>query len=369
MQLLSILLLTITYVPILISLSFMPYLTRKTVSFGITVSEDNYNSDPLRHMRKKYASISLLIYTALLILCVYFVYTTKNTGDQAQSTIIGVSLVLMIAISIMMNLLFHFRMKKLSPSLPSNTEQKSVLAIDTSFRKQRLIVSNKWFIIHAVVILIGAVLVLINYDRIPDTIAMKIDLQGNVTHSAAKSYYTVLFPTIMQIVMTLLFIFINWSIQKSKQQIDANHPERSINQNLTFRRRWSIFTVMSGLAIVIVSFFIQLNMISPINSDVMIFVSMSFPAFIVLFAVILSFTTGQGGSRIGRSSSSDAQPIRDDKHWKLGSIYYNPQDPSIFIEKRIGIGWTINFGHPAGVLILAGTIALIAALSFFTGMD
>ncbi|MNZ85413.1 hypothetical protein D3C78_1042030 [compost metagenome] len=369
MQLLSILLLALIYVPILVSMSFMPYLTRKTISFGITVSEENYNSNQLRQMRKQYASISLVIYFALLIICISLIYSMKGMNDESQSTIIAISLCGMIIASIIMNLIFHFKMKKLSISLPSNSAKKSVLAIDTSFRQKNLILSNKWFIIHGVVIVIGAILVLMNYDKIPNNIPMKFDFQGNVTSSADKSYRTVFFPTITQIVMMLLFIFVNWSIQKSKQQIDAAHPERSITQNTLFRRRWSMFTILTSLAVIVLFSFIQLNMIHPLNPDVMIFVSMSIPAFIILFAVILSFTTGQGGSRIGEASSSNAQPFKDDMYWKLGSIYYNPQDPSIFVEKRVGIGWTVNFGHPAGSLFLLGIIALIVAVSFITGVN
>lgn len=368
MQILSILLLAIIYVPIMISLSFMPYLTRKTISFGVTVSEDNYNSNPLRRMRKLYASISMAIYTALLVMCISLIYSMRNTNVEYQSTIIAISLCGMIIASIIMNLLFHFKMKKLSLSLPSSSGKKSVLAIDTSFRQKKLIVSNKWFIIHTIVIITGMILVLVNYDKLPNAIPMKFDLNGNTTSFADKSYRTVFFPTMMQIVMVLMFILLNWSIQKSKQQIDPANPERSIAQNTLFRRRWSMYTVLSGLAIIVTFSVHQFNMIYPIHPDVLIFVNMSIPAFIVLFAVILSFTTGQGGSRIGGASSSNGQPVKDDKHWKLGSIYYNPQDPSIFVEKRVGIGWTINFGHPAGGLILLGIFALIAAVFLITGV-
>ncbi|WP_219905001.1 DUF5808 domain-containing protein [Arcticibacter pallidicorallinus] len=33
------------------------------------------------------------------------------------------------------------------------------------------------------------------------------------------------------------------------------------------------------------------------------------------------------------------------KHWKWGLIYYNPDDPSLYIEKRFGLGQTFNFAH------------------------
>jgi uncharacterized membrane protein len=49
----------------------------------------------------------------------------------------------------------------------------------------------------------------------------------------------------------------------------------------------------------------------------------------------------------------------DDRYWLGGLIYYNPDDPDAFIPKRYGMGWTVNFAHPAGKLILAVMIILI----------
>jgi uncharacterized membrane protein len=34
-----------------------------------------------------------------------------------------------------------------------------------------------------------------------------------------------------------------------------------------------------------------------------------------------------------------------DACWRWGLFYVNPADPSILIEKRFGIGYTLNFGN------------------------
>lgn len=42
--------------------------------------------------------------------------------------------------------------------------------------------------------------------------------------------------------------------------------------------------------------------------------------------------------------ASDGTP---DAHWRWGGILYvNPGDPALWVEKRVGIGYTVNFGHP-----------------------
>jgi uncharacterized membrane protein len=47
-------------------------------------------------------------------------------------------------------------------------------------------------------------------------------------------------------------------------------------------------------------------------------------------------------------------------------FYFNKNDPSIFVEKRFGVGWTINFAHPIGLLILLGPIVVILLIAFFS---
>lgn len=50
----------------------------------------------------------------------------------------------------------------------------------------------------------------------------------------------------------------------------------------------------------------------------------------------------------------------DDAQWKLGMFYVNKNDSSLFIEKRYGIGFTINFGNPLAIGLLVGLLLVIA---------
>lgn len=53
----------------------------------------------------------------------------------------------------------------------------------------------------------------------------------------------------------------------------------------------------------------------------------------------------------------------DDRYWYGGIIYNNPDDPALFVEKRYGLGWTLNFGNPQAKLILIGLLVVILVLS------
>ena len=85
----------------------------------------------------------------------------------------------------------------------------------------------------------------------------------------------------------------------------------------------------------------------------------------MIATVALLVRLGQGGTRAVQVSvaaaAEDRQPVGDrtrDRYWKAGLLYVNSEDPAIFVEKRFGIGYTVNFGRPASWLMLAGLVLL-----------
>lgn len=52
----------------------------------------------------------------------------------------------------------------------------------------------------------------------------------------------------------------------------------------------------------------------------------------------------------------------DDRYWNAGVFYNNPDDPALFVPKRFGLGWTLNFGHPQSRLVMIGALLLLLLL-------
>jgi len=44
---------------------------------------------------------------------------------------------------------------------------------------------------------------------------------------------------------------------------------------------------------------------------------------------------------------------KNPKHWKLGIFYYNPSDPSLFVERKVGLGQDFNWAHRKSYLLFA----------------
>ncbi|HZS41362.1 MAG TPA: DUF5808 domain-containing protein [Polyangia bacterium] len=76
---------------------------------------------------------------------------------------------------------------------------------------------------------------------------------------------------------------------------------------------------------------------------------------------------GQGGTRRAAPAPRDGAPVGDrtsDARWKWGLFYADADDPALFVEKRFGIGYTLNFGNRWSwiILALAAAIPVAAAL-------
>ena len=73
----------------------------------------------------------------------------------------------------------------------------------------------------------------------------------------------------------------------------------------------------------------------------------------------------RGDRRCYRFATDPSMPVdpTPDRYWHLGSIYYNPQDPAIFVQRRVGFGYTLNFGNHLSWLTMGLFTAAVLGLS------
>jgi len=57
---------------------------------------------------------------------------------------------------------------------------------------------------------------------------------------------------------------------------------------------------------------------------------------------------------------------QNDEFWKWGIMYNNPNDPALWVDKRTGLGWTLNFAHKQSWLIIFMILAIPVAFLIFT---
>ncbi|MBT2216962.1 DUF1648 domain-containing protein [Virgibacillus dakarensis] len=364
----GIFLLVAIMVPVFILLMFTPYWTRKTESFGVSIPEDIYHTPEIKAMRKQYVwavgMLSAVVMGTFLLLSEAFVQSEDMLG-----IVFSIIIVAYMIVGFLIYLHFHSKMKARKKEANWSEEKSQLVVIDTRFRKEKLTYSNLWFLLPFA-IAIGTMVITLNaYELIPEKIPMQYNFSGEVTNYANKSYRSVLLTPIMQVYLTLLFLLINTIIGRAKQQVSANNPEKSMQQNIIFRRRWSAFNIITGMALTLMFSLTQLSYIYPINQQILTIMPLIFSFGIVLGAIVLVVTTGQGGSRVKVSKGENGSIIDrdDDKYWKMGQFYFNKNDPALFLEKRFGVGWTNNWAHPLSWIILLVIIGIAAGLPILLG--
>jgi uncharacterized membrane protein len=76
----------------------------------------------------------------------------------------------------------------------------------------------------------------------------------------------------------------------------------------------------------------------------------------LVVAIVLSVIVGiRAGVNLQYAKPAQRQTL--DIHWRMQGLYFNPEDPALFVPLRSGIGWTLNFGRPRAIMFLLLFIA------------
>lgn len=163
------------------------------------------------------------------------------------------------------------------------------------------------------------------------------------------------------------FAFSHWAMMRSKRPANPSAPVTSALAYGLFVRAQSIFLLATGLVLsLVIGLVCVLSMagVMGLGTAAVLIIVACLP--IIVGMIALSVVYGQAGSRLSRrmeaaGGEACVMPADDDEHWKLGVIYFNPDDASLWLPERFGIGWTMNLARPAAWAIIGG-FALITVL-------
>ncbi|MBV4425459.1 DUF1648 domain-containing protein [Clostridium tyrobutyricum] len=346
----------------------MPKLSRKEIVFGVRVPESKINMQEIRDIKKRYVVNNLLIEIPAAVLFTFLNYIFFSVG------MILFTVFAFIFINYFVYLISNRQMKALKNQQNWFNGKKQSVVVDTDFSRERIntLVSPWFFIIPVIIVVINIALGYSNYSGLPSRVATHWDFSGNITGYQNKSLFLIWEMPITQIFITAVFFICYKSIGWSKQQLSPPNPKSSARKNRVFRRVWSIY--MTVFCIFMNSIFTMANFmifsIFNINPKIFGFIIIAFIVIVFSSIIVISLKLGQGGANIKlpgeKIADSTLQTDKDDdSNWRFGNtIYYNPDDPSLFIEKRFGIGWTINAGRPAGMAIYIGLVVFIVVVIF-----
>lgn len=339
-------------------MAITPWLMRKGECFAVSVPESSRNDERLRAMKRQYL-ISMLALTLLCTASVVAACSVIETWPGLFTLIYLVAVLAPEAAGFALMLIFRAKVQAIkfdeSWVSPHDVHIRSAVIGEEEAEAPQAI-SLLWNLLYLPIIVACVAVPLLAYDQLPAQIPMHMGFGGEVDSYADKSVLTAMFPALLNIFLAVTFTFCHLTIKMSKKHREPGAPRTSEYAYGMFARAQSIFLLASGLlmcagmgASLILSYF---GKISLMGACVII---LYIAAIAVVGDIAISVVYGQAGSRLfSRMQDQDTLLCDDDRYWKLGIFYVNPDDPSLFLPKRFGVGWTCNFGRKACWLIIAG---------------
>jgi uncharacterized membrane protein len=208
------------------------------------------------------------------------------------------------------------------------------------------------------VILAAAALYLAaHWDRIPDTFPMHWDFAGRADGWRTRSLDAIV-PALLGLGVCGAMAALTYALMRSARA--PRQPDlRALNVMAMLAGSY-VAAIITGWA-TIAPVFSSTTLPAPALGIVAaaLLLALTWRMIVTVRRLRQRTTIVDTGSVVG-----DATP---DACWKWGQFYNNPQDPALFVPKRVGVGWTLNYGHPWGwpvtmLLIVGPLLAVLAPL-------
>lgn len=353
--------------PIFAITALTPVMTRKTEAFGVTIPEQEKSQPFIAGHIKRYMLTCLGL--GLVIMAGLYLLLRQDLKEIVLVWSYTASIFIYALLTFVAYYTSHRAIKKWKQQQPWYNDQLSVqrVVVQTNFHQTPFVISIAWYIPHLLIVALTMAYSLIRYDDFPDMLPMQYGFDGEVTRAVEKSIPSVLMLSFVALTVVVVFLFVHYSIVKAKQVIESHDPEGSLERNRLFRYAWSVYCAIAGFLVTLLMCLMQLATLEQWDPNRITVVALSGVGILIIGAITLSLKLGQGGSRIvlkERKNETMVHVADHDKHWKAGLFYWNPNDPAIFVEKRFGVGWSLNYGNPRSWLVLLALLVLIAIPAF-----
>lgn len=355
-----------------LSIGLTPLFSRQSTPFGVGIPAEHQKDEFINIRKKRFLIVNMIISVGLGMPLWIGPFLEDNTNTEIFVSIyLTVAIFAYIIISFLIQLKYRKELLAWKERLPKS-EKKPKIIIDTTYHETLEVISNRTLLLgQAVIILFTVVPTLIFYDRIPAQIPVNFDMNFNVNRYVEKSLWTALSLPFMQTIMVPLLNYSHYAFIKSKQKLSPYKPIVSKQKSQLFRKAWSLYIFIMAMATQLLFSVIQFLTVFNLSiAPWWLIVATGIYMVVIMggmFYLVLKY--GQAGEKLKLGDDDEGSEVfytdaEEDKNWKLGVFYYNKEDPSVFVEKRFGIGSTMNMARwqtwaVIGALLLFILISLI----------
>jgi uncharacterized membrane protein len=210
------------------------------------------------------------------------------------------------------------------------------------------------------ILLATGVFLYLHWDEIPARFPVHWGVDGQPNGWSSRTPMGVYGPLLLGALISMCMWLMANALLRSARIVDRARPVLVLHD----------FAHRVGLFLLFVEFFLAVVFscvgLMPLTGamPVMIVTILMLPA--VFFLIVW---LNKGRAHIERSDGTNPQAVGDgtpDECWKFGMLYFNPDDAALWVEKRAGIGYTMNFAHVSAWIIMALLLLLPLTLGLIT---
>jgi uncharacterized membrane protein len=339
-------------------LLIQPYVVRRGLLFGVYVGEERSSGPDARVITRQWLNGMLLGMAAGVALA----FLVVGTGLGPAPAGLLASVLTLLVTSYAVYLRAYFQARRLAvPGIPAAA---APLLAESPYSLLLPLLSVLVAIACGTVAIAYAWL---HFDSMPGIVPTHFGPSGRADAWSPRSFQSVMLLPIMTLLLPTALGIAACLTARAKRALRRADGGVSLGAQLRFRRFTASY--LSGVVVLVA---LMLCSLSIYGVRAALGASSGIPpwmmAFVILIlvyavggAVYVALRLGQGGARLERQVAGAplTNGVADNSHWYLGGFYVNRDDPSIFVEKRFGIGYTINFGNPTAVVLFAVFLAIV----------
>lgn len=347
----------------------LPHIVRGGLLFGVYVGEQT--EDVTRELRVTWTRGCLLAMTASLAVG----FAISGAGAPVAGNLTGTAVLLLGALILYLRV--HGKAVQLAPAEVSRDIERVTAILDGRTNRVKVFTIITALACTALSVAVEAY-ALMGYRAMPDLVPEWGGLIGGASGLTGKSVVAVMVVPTLNIVFTpfLAVLAVLTAMAKrsprtgpAQHAIDAQSSFRAANAVLFSVNAMLLCMLLSLVSVQIVRY--GLSRTSSLGAGVwwlggVVIVWMAGG----LFWLMHHF--GQGGARL-EGDVQDAPlggGLADDRRWVAGLLYVDKDDPSIMVEKRFGIGYTLNYGNRIALTMVATilTLGILVTVVVLTGV-
>lgn len=341
----------------------LPRIARKGLLFGVYVGEAFAGSDEALAVRRSWDRGCV----AVMVIAFAVGFTIAAFGWPVTGNLTGTGVLLVAGLVLYVRT--YTRVRALAP--PDAARHAARVTAFIQRERSRAETHAKLVLILCLLASLGTIIyALISYRAMPDRIPVPSNVVGRVQGVAEKSLLAVLYTPVLDLVLGPLYAGLAWMVARAKRSLREGADEGAAAVQDGFRALVS--NVLSGTALflcaVLTLYSVQrvrigLSQTTSVGAGIW-WLSGGFLLFAVVSLIGMMGRYGQGGALLERRQPQGELTggLADNAHWVLGMFYVDRDDPSLMVEERFGIGYTMNWGNPRAVLIAVGITSSIVAL-------